>query len=97
MKPAKDTKFMQSVTRSSNNKPQMDKWSKEPAMQSSFKKKHVPLCNDKSCQSTRCYKKKIPRKQGSMCSDKICQEIPNVQMQPKKPVKESSHMKRIHV
>ena len=38
-------------------KPQVDMWSKEPAMQSSFKKKHVPLCSDKNCQSTRCYKK----------------------------------------
>ena len=32
-------------------KTQMDMWSKEPAMQSSFKKKHVPLCSDKNCQS----------------------------------------------
>ena len=38
-------------------KSQMDMQSKEPAMQSSFKKKHVPLCRDKNCQSTRCYKK----------------------------------------
>ena len=34
--------------------PEMNIQSKEP--QSSFKKKHVPLCSDQSCQSTRCYK-----------------------------------------
>ena len=48
-----------------------DMQSKEPAMQSNFNKKHVPLCNDKNCQSTRCCKKKclvIP-----VCGDKNCQ------------------------
>ena len=49
-------------------KPEMDIWSKEP--QSSFKKKSVPLCSDKNCQSTGCYKKKNPVKLGSMCFDK---------------------------
>ena len=50
-KNCQDTKFMQP------EKPQMDMQSKGPAMQSSFKKKHVPLCSDKNCQSTRCYRK----------------------------------------
>ena len=43
--------------------PQMDMWPKEPAIQSSFKKKYVPLSKDNNCKSTRMYKK-------SMCSDK---------------------------
>ena len=32
-------------------KPVMDMQSKEPAMQSDFKKKHVPLYKDKKCQN----------------------------------------------
>ena len=47
-------------------KPEMDMQSKEP--QSSFKKKHVPLCSDKNCQSTRCYQKSEYTK-----CDKKCQ------------------------
>ena len=54
---------------------QMDMWSKEPAMQSSFKKKHVPLCKDKNCLSPKFIK--------YMCSDKTCQE--NIIMQPEMP------------
>ena len=67
-KNCQDTKFKQPV------KPAMDMWSREPSMWSSFNKKHIALCNDKSCQSTTCYKKENPVKQGSMCSDKNCQE-----------------------
>ena len=52
----------------------MDMQSKEPAMQSSFKKKHVPSCNDKNYQSTRCYRKKNPLKQvKSVCNNENCQ------------------------
>ena len=40
--------------------PEMDIQSKEPAMQSSFKKKHIASCCDRNCQSTICYKKKSP-------------------------------------
>ena len=50
---------------------QMDMQPKEPALQSSFKKKHVLLCNDKICQSTRCFKKKCPVR--PVCDDKNCQ------------------------
>ena len=46
------------------------------AMQSSFKKKHVPLAKDNNCKSTKIYKK-------FMCSDKNCQE--NISMQPEMP------------
>ena len=60
-------------------KPLMDIWSKEPAVQSSFKKKHVPLCSDKNCQSTRCYKKSEYTK-----CDKNCQYIQYIC--PKKPI-----------
>ena len=48
--------------------PEMDMWSKEPVMQSSFKKRHAPLCSDKNCQSTRCFKKKCPVR--PVCNDK---------------------------
>ena len=65
--------------------------SREPAMQSSFKKKHVTLCSNKNCQSTRCYKKKGPVKQGSVCSDKNWQETKFIHMWPLKPeMKEKS-------
>ena len=76
-------KFIKSVSSDTNCKDnrngnmwpvklQMDMQSKEPAMQSSFKKKYVPLCSDKNCQSTRCYKKKSPKR--PMCGDnKNCQ------------------------
>ena len=58
-------------------KPEMSMESKEPAMQSGFKKKHVPLCSDKNCQSTRCYKRKSPVR--PMCpDDKICQSANNM-------------------
>ena len=63
----------------------VDMQSKEPAMQASFKKKHVPLCKDKNYQSTRCYRKKSPVRR-MYGYDKNCQEIPNVQMRPKKPI-----------
>ena len=76
-------------------KPQIDMQSKEPAMQSSFKKKHVPFCNDKNCQSTRCYKKKNQVKQGIRCSDKNLQEIPNVYMQPERPAAELNDMQSV--
>ena len=72
----------------------MDMQSKEPAMQSNFKKKHGPLCKDKNSQSTRCYRKKSSG--GTMYgNDKNCQEISNVQnvnMWPKKPI---SHMQSV--
>ena len=74
-KNCKDFKFMQPV------KPEMDMWSKEP--QPCFKRKQVPLCSDKSCQSTRCYKKKDQVK--SVCSDKNCQETQNINMWSVKP------------
>ena len=51
-------------------KPKMDKQSNEPGMQSSFKKKHVPLSKDNNCKSTRIYNK-------SKCYDKNCQEKEN--------------------
>ena len=54
-------------------------------MQSSFKKKHVPLCKDKNCQSSRCYRKKSPVRP-MYGNDKNCQEIPNVQIRLKKPI-----------
>ena len=66
-------------------KPKMDMQSKEPTMQSSFKKKHVPLCKDKTCQSTRCYRKKSPVRP-MYGNGKNCQEIKNVQIRPKKPI-----------
>ena len=61
-----DTKFKWPV------KSAMDMRSRKPEMQSSFNKKHVPLCSDKNCHSTRCYTKKDQAK--SVCSDKYCQE-----------------------
>ena len=53
------------------------------------------LCNDKNCQSTRCYKIKSPVKQRSVCSDNNCQEITNVHMQPGKLAKELSKMQLV--
>ena len=60
-------------------------------MQSSFKKKHIPLCKDKNCQFTRCYRKRSPVRP-MYGNDKNCQEILNVQMRPKKPL---SHMQSV--
>ena len=57
-------------------KPHIDMQSREPAVQSSFKKKHVPLSKDNNCKSTKISKK-------SMCSDKNCQE--NINLWPVKP------------
>ena len=48
-------------------------------MQSNFKKKHVPLCSDKNCQSTICYKKSEYIK-----CDKNCQSTQY--MWQKKPI-----------
>ena len=60
-------------------KPEMDVQSKEP--QFIFKKKHVPLCSDKNCQSTKCYRKKSPVR--TRCSNaKNCQST----MWPNKPI-----------
>ena len=72
-------------------KPEMKIQSKEPAMQYSFKKKHIPLCKDKNCESTRCYRKKSPVRP-MYDNDKNCQEIPNVKMRPKWPI---SHMQSV--
>ena len=58
-------------------KPEMNMWSKET--QSSYKKKHVPLCSFKNCQSTRCYRKPEYTK-----CDKNCQETKSVHMWPLK-------------
>ena len=76
------------ITNMRTVKPEMHMWSKEHTMQSSFRKKHLPLCKDKNCQSTRCYRKKNPVRP-MYDNDKNCQEILNVQMRPKKPI---SHM-----
>ena len=52
-------------------KPKMDMWSKKPAkLPSSYKKKDQDDF----------------KSQYAMCSDKKCQEIPNVQKRPKKPI-----------
>ena len=60
---------------------QWDMWSREPAIQPSFKKKHIPFCSDKSCQSIKYYRKTSPVR--PKCgNDKNCQST----MWPKKPI-----------
>ena len=76
------TKFMWPV------KPAMDMQSSEPAiqLQSSFKKKHVPIYIDKNCQSTRCYRNKSPVR--PRCSnDKNCQSTRCFSFKKKCPVR----------
>ena len=66
---------------------QMDMQSEEPAKQSSFKKKHVPLYKDKNCKVTKSHKKQKEceyndsNSQSFKCSDKNCQEKENNNMQ----------------
>ena len=48
-----------------------------------LKKKQIPLCSDKNCQSTICYRKKSPVRP-MYANDKNCQETQCVQMQPEK-------------
>ena len=61
-------------------KPPMDVQLKEPAEQSSFKKKHVPLYKDKNCKATMSHKKqkkgeyKDSKSHISRNSDKNCKE-----------------------
>ena len=54
-------------------KPQMDVQLKEPAKQSSFRKKNTPLYEDNNCRSIRIYN-------NSRNSDKNCQEKQNSNM-----------------
>ena len=70
VKTAKESNYMQSVTRSSNGK---------SVELTSYKK----MCSDKNCQSTRCYKKKssVTPMYGN---DKNCQSTQN--MKPKKSI-----------
>ena len=84
------------ITNMQQLKSEMDMQSKEPAMQSSFKKKHISLCKDKNCQSTWCYGKKSPVRP-VYSNDKNCQEIPNVQMRPKKPLSLMQSVTKISV
>ena len=66
---------------------QVNMWSRKPAMQSSSKKQHVPLCSDKNCQSTRCYWKKSPVRP-MYGNDKNCQDTKF--MWPVQPTKKRS-------
>ena len=77
-KKCQDTRFTWPV------KPVIYMQSKEAAMQSSFQKKHVLLCSDKNCQSTRCYRKKSPARP-MYGNDRNCQETKFTPILPLKP------------
>ena len=72
-------------------KPEMKKSSNMQLPKPAVQYNYTGLCNDKNCQSTRCYKKKSPMR--PMCGDdKNCQENQTIHMWPVKSTKESSHM-----
>ena len=58
-----------------------NQWLSKPAVPYKYKS----LCNDKNCQSTRCYKKKSSVRPVHGYN-KNCQEVQSVYMWPKKPI-----------